>query len=188
VRNARRTARRHVRSWPSNESWWAVGSSRSGCRDCAGAIPATEGEPARGIYRAHRERLGRHLQVGDRRECSLRSSRRSCRNTPPTSMACASKTTAPPTATAGTPSRPVAVRRARRPSGRMVAGPGGGVLSCHPVAMREPGIVRTGPGPEPELRHRLGDQVLRSVLDRAGTTDDPGVHCTSPVFPTDVSV
>jgi len=90
VRNARRTARRHVRSWPSNESWWAVGSSRSGCRDCAGAIPATEGEPARGIYRAHRERLGRHLQVGDRRECSLRSSRRSCRNTPPTSMACAS--------------------------------------------------------------------------------------------------
>ena len=36
----------------------------------ARAIPATEGEPAREIYRAHRERLGRHLQVGDRREYS----------------------------------------------------------------------------------------------------------------------
>ena len=34
------------------------------------AVPATEGEPAREIYRAHRERLGRHLQVGDRREYS----------------------------------------------------------------------------------------------------------------------
>jgi len=33
-------------------------------------IPATEGEPARDIYRRHRERLGRHLQVGDRREYS----------------------------------------------------------------------------------------------------------------------
>jgi len=34
------------------------------------AIPATDGEPAREIYREHRERLGRHLQVGDRREYS----------------------------------------------------------------------------------------------------------------------
>jgi predicted ATPase len=34
------------------------------------AIPATDGEPAREIYRRHRERLGRHLQVGDRREYS----------------------------------------------------------------------------------------------------------------------
>lgn len=33
-------------------------------------IPATDGEPAREIYRAHRERLGRHLQVGDRRDYS----------------------------------------------------------------------------------------------------------------------
>ncbi|HEX8006314.1 MAG TPA: AAA family ATPase, partial [Trebonia sp.] len=33
-------------------------------------IPCTEGEPAREIYRAHRERLGRHLQVGDRRAYS----------------------------------------------------------------------------------------------------------------------
>jgi predicted ATPase len=33
-------------------------------------IPATEGEPAREIYRKHRERLGRHLQIGDRREYS----------------------------------------------------------------------------------------------------------------------
>ncbi len=33
-------------------------------------IPATENEPAREIYRRHRERLGRHLEVGDRREYS----------------------------------------------------------------------------------------------------------------------
>jgi predicted ATPase len=33
-------------------------------------VPVTEGEPAREIYRKHRERLGRHLQVGDRREYS----------------------------------------------------------------------------------------------------------------------
>jgi predicted ATPase len=33
-------------------------------------IPVTEGEPAREIYRKHRERLGRHLQVEDRREYS----------------------------------------------------------------------------------------------------------------------
>lgn len=33
-------------------------------------IPATEGEPAREIYRKHRDRLGRHLQVGDRRAYS----------------------------------------------------------------------------------------------------------------------
>ena len=33
-------------------------------------IPCTEGEPAREIYRQHRERLGRHLQVGDRRAYS----------------------------------------------------------------------------------------------------------------------
>ena len=33
-------------------------------------IPATEGEPAREIYRKHRARLGRHLQVGDRRDYS----------------------------------------------------------------------------------------------------------------------
>ncbi|RBQ21064.1 hypothetical protein DP939_08415 [Spongiactinospora rosea] len=33
-------------------------------------IPATEGEPAREIYRKHRDRLGRHLQVGDRRSYS----------------------------------------------------------------------------------------------------------------------
>lgn len=33
----------------------------------ARGIPATAGEPAREIYRAHRDRLGRHLQVGDRR-------------------------------------------------------------------------------------------------------------------------
>lgn len=33
-------------------------------------IPATEGEPAREIYRKHRERLGRHLQVEDRRDYS----------------------------------------------------------------------------------------------------------------------
>jgi predicted ATPase len=33
-------------------------------------IPATDGEPARKIYRKHRERLGRHLQVGDRRDYS----------------------------------------------------------------------------------------------------------------------
>jgi predicted ATPase len=36
----------------------------------ARGIPATEGEPAREIYRKHRDRLGRHLQVGDRREYS----------------------------------------------------------------------------------------------------------------------
>jgi predicted ATPase len=34
------------------------------------AIPATSGETAREIYRVHRERLGRHLQVGDRRDYS----------------------------------------------------------------------------------------------------------------------
>lgn len=33
-------------------------------------IPCTEGEPAREIYRRHRARLGRHLQVGDRRAYS----------------------------------------------------------------------------------------------------------------------
>ncbi|MBB2912990.1 putative ATPase [Streptosporangium becharense] len=33
-------------------------------------IPCSDGEIAREIYRAHRERLGRHLQVGDRREYS----------------------------------------------------------------------------------------------------------------------
>jgi predicted ATPase len=33
-------------------------------------IPATQGEPAREIYRKHRERLGRHLQVEDRRDYS----------------------------------------------------------------------------------------------------------------------
>jgi predicted ATPase len=33
-------------------------------------IPCTEGEPAREIYRKHRDRLGRHLQVGDRRDYS----------------------------------------------------------------------------------------------------------------------
>lgn len=33
-------------------------------------IPATDGEPAREIYRKHRERLGRHLQVEDRRDYS----------------------------------------------------------------------------------------------------------------------
>jgi predicted ATPase len=33
-------------------------------------IPATAGEPAREIYRKHRDRLGRHLQVADRREYS----------------------------------------------------------------------------------------------------------------------
>lgn len=33
-------------------------------------IPATEGEPAREIYRKHRERLGRHLRVEDRRDYS----------------------------------------------------------------------------------------------------------------------
>ncbi|WP_067474107.1 AAA family ATPase [Actinomadura hibisca] len=33
-------------------------------------IPSTEGEPAREIYRKHRDRLGRHLQVGDRQEYS----------------------------------------------------------------------------------------------------------------------
>ncbi|GAA0424355.1 hypothetical protein Acor_45170 [Acrocarpospora corrugata] len=36
----------------------------------ARAIPATEGEPAREIYRKHRDRLGRHLQVADRRDYS----------------------------------------------------------------------------------------------------------------------
>ncbi len=36
----------------------------------ARGIPATEGEPAREIYHKHRDRLGRHLQVGDRREYS----------------------------------------------------------------------------------------------------------------------
>lgn len=36
----------------------------------ARGIPATEGEPAREIYRKHRDRLGRHLQVGDRRAYS----------------------------------------------------------------------------------------------------------------------
>lgn len=34
-------------------------------------LPTTEGEPAREIYRRHRERLGRHLRVGDRREYSI---------------------------------------------------------------------------------------------------------------------
>lgn len=33
-------------------------------------VPHTEGEPARDIYRRHRDRLGRHLQVGDRRAYS----------------------------------------------------------------------------------------------------------------------
>lgn len=33
-------------------------------------IPATIGEPAREIYRQHRDKLGRHLQVGDRRAYS----------------------------------------------------------------------------------------------------------------------
>lgn len=33
-------------------------------------LPATEGEPAREIYREHRDRLGRHLQVADRRDYS----------------------------------------------------------------------------------------------------------------------
>jgi predicted ATPase len=33
-------------------------------------IPCTDGEPAREIYRAFKERLGRHLQAGDRREYS----------------------------------------------------------------------------------------------------------------------
>ncbi|MCD0448549.1 ATP-binding protein [Actinocorallia sp. API 0066] len=33
-------------------------------------VPATVGEPAREIYRAHRDRLGRHLQVGDRQAYS----------------------------------------------------------------------------------------------------------------------
>ncbi len=33
-------------------------------------IPCTYGEPAREIYREHRDRLGRHLQVGDRRAYS----------------------------------------------------------------------------------------------------------------------
>ncbi len=36
----------------------------------AAGLPATQGEPAREIYRRHRERLGRHLEVGDRREYS----------------------------------------------------------------------------------------------------------------------
>jgi predicted ATPase len=36
----------------------------------AAGLPATEGEPAREIYRRHRERLGRHLEVGDRRDYS----------------------------------------------------------------------------------------------------------------------
>ncbi|MGI5155846.1 AAA family ATPase [Microbispora sp. CA-102843] len=36
----------------------------------ARGLPASEGEPAREIYRKHRERLGRHLQVGDRRDYS----------------------------------------------------------------------------------------------------------------------
>jgi predicted ATPase len=36
----------------------------------AAGLPATEGEPAREIYRRHRQRLGRHLEVGDRREYS----------------------------------------------------------------------------------------------------------------------
>jgi predicted ATPase len=36
----------------------------------AAGLPATEGEPAREIYRAHRKRLGRHLEVGDRRDYS----------------------------------------------------------------------------------------------------------------------
>ena len=36
----------------------------------ARGIGHTEGEPAREIYRKHRERLGRHLQVGDRRAYS----------------------------------------------------------------------------------------------------------------------
>lgn len=35
-----------------------------------GGIPCTEGEPAREIYRQFKERLGRHLQAGDRREYS----------------------------------------------------------------------------------------------------------------------
>lgn len=33
-------------------------------------LPCSEGEIAREIYRKHRERLGRHLQVGDRQEYS----------------------------------------------------------------------------------------------------------------------
>ncbi|MBO2451200.1 ATP-binding protein [Actinomadura barringtoniae] len=36
----------------------------------ARGIPCTEGEPAREIYRKHRDRLGRHLEVGDRRAYS----------------------------------------------------------------------------------------------------------------------
>jgi predicted ATPase len=36
----------------------------------AHGVPATDGEPAREIYRRHRDRLGRHLQVGDRRAYS----------------------------------------------------------------------------------------------------------------------
>ena len=36
----------------------------------AAGLPTTDGEPAREIYRAHRRRLGRHLEVGDRREYS----------------------------------------------------------------------------------------------------------------------
>lgn len=36
----------------------------------ARGLSITAGEPAREIYRKHRERLGRHLQVGDRREYS----------------------------------------------------------------------------------------------------------------------
>lgn len=36
----------------------------------ARGIPCTDGEPAREIYRKHRDRLGRHLQVGDRRAYS----------------------------------------------------------------------------------------------------------------------
>ncbi|MBX3100134.1 MAG: ATP-binding protein [Salinibacterium sp.] len=33
-------------------------------------LPCSEGESAREVYRQHRERLGRHLEVGDRREYS----------------------------------------------------------------------------------------------------------------------
>ena len=33
-------------------------------------LPVAHGEPAREIYRKHRERLGRHLRVGDRRDYS----------------------------------------------------------------------------------------------------------------------
>ncbi|GAA2051754.1 AAA family ATPase [Catenulispora yoronensis] len=36
----------------------------------ARGIPATAGEPAREIYRRHRDRLGRHLAVGDRQAYS----------------------------------------------------------------------------------------------------------------------